>query len=186
MCKVSLQSIKIFICMALAALCLVTALVLALTSWSGRSNQKGSGDINQDGYTTQADLDLAVEFVLRAKSPTIKQLQAADVNGDGKLTSTDLTIICRMLPAAKQGEEKPMPTSQLRGHRIEHDGDKWVYSDNKKPIDSETRACKRCGRMPTPEGYDACLGFIPGVSSACCGHGVEEPYCVKAQTATKR
>jgi hypothetical protein len=30
--------------------------------------------------------------------------------------------------------------------------------------------------MPTSEGYDACLGFIPGVESACCGHGVEEPY----------
>ena len=72
-----------------------------------------------------------------------------------------------------------MVTGQLRGHSIEYDGEKWVYSDNKNPLESEIRACKRCRRMPTPEGYDACLGHIPGVVSACCGHGVEEPYCIK-------
>jgi hypothetical protein len=26
--------------------------------------------------------------------------------------------------------------------------------------------------LPTPEGYDACLGYLPGVDAACCGHGV--------------
>lgn len=31
--------------------------------------------------------------------------------------------------------------------------------------------CPRCERsMPT--GPDACLGVLPGVSHACCGHGV--------------
>lgn len=30
--------------------------------------------------------------------------------------------------------------------------------------------------MPTKEGYDACLGYIKGAKSACCGHGIEEPY----------
>jgi hypothetical protein len=32
--------------------------------------------------------------------------------------------------------------------------------------------------MPTKEGYDACLGYIEGAKSACCGHGVEEGYIV--------
>jgi len=32
--------------------------------------------------------------------------------------------------------------------------------------------------MPTPEGYDHCLGHIDGAVSACCGHGVEDPYVV--------
>lgn len=32
--------------------------------------------------------------------------------------------------------------------------------------------------MPTKEGYDACLGHIAGVKSACCGHGVEEPFVI--------
>lgn len=36
--------------------------------------------------------------------------------------------------------------------------------------------CVRCGEMPTKEGYDACLGSLPGVFAACCGHGVEEGY----------
>ena len=34
----------------------------------------------------------------------------------------------------------------------------------------------RCGRYPTPEGYDACMGYISGASAACCGHGVERRY----------
>jgi hypothetical protein len=41
------------------------------------------------------------------------------------------------------------------------------------------RPCKRCGKPPTKEGYDACIGNVKGfVKSACCGHGVEEPYIV--------
>lgn len=77
-----------------------------------------------------------------------------------------------------------MPTSYSRGHKIAYINNEWVYADNEKPIDKEIRPCKRCGKMPTPEGYDACLGFVDNVSSACCGHGVEEPYSIKiAKTA---
>lgn len=68
-------------------------------------------------------------------------------------------------------------TSHIRGHKIEYiEGRGWVYADDKTPIDRE-RPCKRCGKMPTPEGYDFCLGYIPGgVKSACCGHGVEKGF----------
>jgi len=38
------------------------------------------------------------------------------------------------------------------------------------------RPCVYCGMMATPDGPDPCLGRLPGVVSACCGHGVEEPY----------
>jgi hypothetical protein len=64
-------------------------------------------------------------------------------------------------------------TSYQRGHLIHYDdkGDKWVYADTNECIEIE-RPCIRCGRMPTTEGYDACLGYIPGATSACCGHGV--------------
>lgn len=44
---------------------------------------------------------------------------------------------------------------------------------------NDSRPCKRCGRMPTKEGYDACLGYIKGAKSACCGHGIEKPYILK-------
>ena len=31
--------------------------------------------------------------------------------------------------------------------------------------------CVKCGELPTPEGHDACLGELPGLMNACCGHG---------------
>lgn len=38
--------------------------------------------------------------------------------------------------------------------------------------------CVACGRA-MPSGPDICLGLLPGVSQACCGHGgVCEPYVV--------
>ena len=67
-------------------------------------------------------------------------------------------------------------TSHLRGNPIEYDK-RWVYSDDKSPISVE-RPCVRCGRMPTPEGYDACLGHIESATSACCGHGVVAPILI--------
>ncbi len=29
--------------------------------------------------------------------------------------------------------------------------------------------CPLCGKVRTREGYDACLGELPGVANACCG-----------------
>lgn len=69
-------------------------------------------------------------------------------------------------------------TSHSRGWDIYFDGEDWRYSDNNQIYD-DSRPCKRCGRMPSKEGYDACLGHIDGVKSACCGHGVEDSYVVK-------
>lgn len=31
--------------------------------------------------------------------------------------------------------------------------------------------CAKCHRLPTAEGHDGCLGTLPGVWNACCGHG---------------
>ena len=64
-----------------------------------------------------------------------------------------------------------------RGHLVIYDLDKkkWLYDDTKKPPTME-RPCKRCGKSPTPEGHDACLGILPGVKFACCGHGVTRIY----------
>lgn len=74
-----------------------------------------------------------------------------------------------------------MVTGHKRGHAIRYTDGHWVYADNGAPIDSEERPCTRCGRMPTPEGYDACIGYIPGATSACCGHGVDKPYVVMGE-----
>jgi hypothetical protein len=70
-----------------------------------------------------------------------------------------------------------MVTSHQRGHRIVYRKE-WVYQDDNGSIKNE-RPCVKCGEMPTIAGYDACLGYLVGIQSACCGHGVEKPYVVK-------
>jgi hypothetical protein len=41
---------------------------------------------------------------------------------------------------------------------------------------AEDRDCAACGLPPTAEGYDACIGHVPGAAAACCGHGIADPY----------
>lgn len=68
--------------------------------------------------------------------------------------------------------------ARLRGHEIVWRDGAWFYVDGSEEHD-EKRPCKRCGRLPTPEGYDPCLGEIDGVRSACYGHGVESGYIIR-------
>ena len=68
-----------------------------------------------------------------------------------------------------------MVKTHLRGWELYYDGENWRYTDNNE-LQDEFRPCKKCGCVPTKEGYDACLGHIEGAKAACCGHGVEEPY----------
>ena len=46
------------------------------------------------------------------------------------------------------------------------------YCDTGERVsDNPWRACGHCNRENTPEGHDPCLGTLPGVMNACCGHG---------------
>lgn len=69
-------------------------------------------------------------------------------------------------------------TAYLRGHKIIYNGS-WQYEDG-TPEDVN-RPCARCGKPPTPDGHDACLGYIEGATAACCGHGVEEGYILRGE-----
>ncbi len=67
------------------------------------------------------------------------------------------------------------------GHRVYLSGPNRVdlrYSDTDDlvPRGPSRRPCPMCGELPTPEGHDPCIANLPGVSYACCGHGVEEGY----------
>lgn len=66
-----------------------------------------------------------------------------------------------------------MKKSYLRGHKIEKIDGEWVFSDTKEPTVKtwHKRPCGYCGEYNTPEGHDGCLGTLPGVMNACCGHG---------------
>lgn len=64
-------------------------------------------------------------------------------------------------------------TSTLRGHDIYWDDSEWRFCDTRAPTASThyERPCGHCGRHDTAEGHDGCLGTLPGVMNACCGHG---------------
>ena len=54
---------------------------------------------------------------------------------------------------------------------------KWVYEDTGEDIPAnggKFRPCKKCGRLFEGSNIgdaDPCLGELPGVDNACCGHG---------------
>ena len=79
---------------------------------------------------------------------------------------------------AKKHERHPdeYKTGYKRNHPYFYDQEEIEYYLDTAEDTSEPRPCTMCGEMPTEEGYDACLGMLPGVDAAWCGHGVEEGY----------
>lgn len=70
------------------------------------------------------------------------------------------------------------PRAHIKGWPVIYNGRVWVWEDSRIPAAAEERPCRRCGKKSTIEGYDACIGFIKGITSACCGHGVQEPFAM--------
>lgn len=66
-----------------------------------------------------------------------------------------------------------MSQSTFRGHKIEIHNGEYIFSDTRQLVSAtwESRPCGHCGRHYTEEGHDGCLGTLPGVNNACCGHG---------------
>lgn len=70
-----------------------------------------------------------------------------------------------------------MAISFLRGHRIHAIDGEWFYSDTNEPTVGNPRGCGYCGRPNIKNDHDACIGELPGVMNACCGHGeIAEAY----------
>jgi hypothetical protein len=49
----------------------------------------------------------------------------------------------------------------------------YFYCDDHKPVATtwKDKPCGICHLPFTPEGHDPCIGTLPGVMNACCGHG---------------
>lgn len=63
----------------------------------------------------------------------------------------------------------------IRGVRSIWDGEKWAPGS----CTAEAGHCGECDRNCEVLRPDPCLGWLPGVSHACCGHGdSEEAYVV--------
>lgn len=60
-----------------------------------------------------------------------------------------------------------------RGHTIfwDESTQNWYYADGTIVHYNDRKKCAHCEMPPTKEGYDYCLGHIPGAKFACCGHG---------------
>ncbi len=77
-------------------------------------------------------------------------------------------------------EEAPLKVDRLRGHVIvEVDDECWMYEDGVLVKDDEGRNCGRCNRPRTAQGHDGCLGELPGLINACCGHGLTQDAYVQ-------
>ncbi len=62
-------------------------------------------------------------------------------------------------------------TTWHNGNPVKFINGKWIHGDGSDGY--KYKPCPACGKLPHEDGRDACLQKIPGVSSACCGHGVE-------------
>lgn len=66
--------------------------------------------------------------------------------------------------------------SSLNGQAVVYEHGHWRWADTHDPIGNDIRPCPHCGKRPTKQGEDGCLGHLPGVVQACCGHGIEDGY----------
>ena len=65
-----------------------------------------------------------------------------------------------------------MAKSKYRGHKIKVKKEVWLFNDTNVPVKDDINiSCGFCGQPKTKEGHDACLGTLPGLMNACCGHG---------------
>lgn len=72
-----------------------------------------------------------------------------------------------------------MIKSYERGHEIYYDTNNsvWRYMDNNQFLHEIERACIHCLQLPI-NGFDACLGELPNVKHACCGHGIGKGFII--------
>src|SRR5919197_5686205 len=94
----------------------------------------------------------------------------------------DLIALCDALVARRTtaaivqyGYFRGHPVVCLAGEACERYADD-LTSTVDEAGESVERPCVQCGLLAAPDGPDPCLGTLPGVRAACCGHGVEEPY----------
>lgn len=74
---------------------------------------------------------------------------------------------------SKSGGIYIMSNSTFRGYRIQWSDGQYVFCDTGDSVKEtwEGRPCGHCHQYSTTEGHDACLGTLPNVMNACCGHG---------------
>jgi len=75
--------------------------------------------------------------------------------------------------------------STWRGHKIRYNEhlDEWLFVDDGQRVkDCPDRPCGYCYLSNTPLGHDGCLGTLPGVVNACCGHGHDDEAYIQFES----
>lgn len=84
-------------------------------------------------------------------------------------------------------DDKLNNSSKFRGYDIikKRDGS-YIFVDNGELVSTtwHIRPCGFCGKHNTPEGHDGCLGIIPNVMNACCGHGITESAYIQFESGS--
>jgi hypothetical protein len=111
--------------------------------------------------------------------------QAKVRKGFGSLSKAERTTNAKRAAAARWStlEIHPGNYQLRRGHPVHFDWDRNCFMDcrTEKIVDINKLQCPACELFPTAEGHDACLGTIPGIIAACCGHGYRSECYVKPQ-----
>ena len=84
------------------------------------------------------------------------------------------------------GEKEKTEDTGTLNPRGNKDSNDLQPIENHLGISKHKLPCVKCGKLPTKEGYDPCLGTLPGVIDACCGHGVKEAYIIFGNGVTIR
>jgi hypothetical protein len=59
----------------------------------------------------------------------------------------------------------------VRGRDTYYDGKGWRWRATGELVKKTETTCPSCGESCGFDGPDPCLGMLPGVRGACCGHG---------------
>lgn len=68
--------------------------------------------------------------------------------------------------------------SDEKAYRFAKDDSLYIRFDDNDEVVEKTEVeleCPKC-EMKIEDDADPCLGYLPGVRNACCGHGVHEGY----------
>ncbi len=76
-------------------------------------------------------------------------------------------------------------SSRWRGHDIYFKDDRWFYLNTSTPVADSECPCGHCGAKVTENGHDGCIGKLPSVMNACCGHGVTSDAYVQFRDSTR-
>ena len=73
-----------------------------------------------------------------------------------------------------------------RGYNIYADnGQPWRYTEDDKLVAKVEKPCFRCGHVHAKEAPDRCIGHLPGVLTACCGHGEPQKAYIKFKNGAR-